>query len=217
MRPVSDRKSRSRAAARQEVRPARDLPKVQPGTARRGAKPAKQSFLAWLMPSRTIIAMTCTGAVITLLLALLVTGVLGRSFQGMKLATDTVVNDAGFTIRNIVIKGHQRTPYTTIEAALDLRQDQSIFAADLTAARARLMALDWVASAEVVRRYPDSITVTILEKRPFALWQVPTGTNGGGAIAVVERNGRVITTQGIEPFAHLPKLVGAGAPLEAGS
>jgi cell division protein FtsQ len=212
MRPVSDRKSRSRAAARQAVRPARDLPKVQPGTARRGAKAPKPGFLARLMPSKTIIAMTCTGAVITLLLALLVTGVLGRSFQGMKLATDTVVNDAGFTIRNIVIKGHQRTPYTTIEAALDLRQDQSIFAADLTAALARLLALDWVASAEVVRRYPDSITVTILEKRPFALWQVPPGATGGGAIAVVERNGRVITTQGIEPFARLPKLVGAGAP-----
>lgn len=213
MRPVSDRKSRTRAAARQAARPTRELPKVQPGSGRRrGAQPEKEGLLARLMPSKLVIAMTCTGAIVALLLALAVTGILGRAFQGTKLAADTVVNDAGFTIRNIVIKGHQRTPLATIQAALDLRQDQSIFAADLTAARARLMALDWVASADVVRRYPDSITVSIVEKRPFALWQVPSGLPGGGAIAVVERNGRVITAQGIEQFARLPKLVGAGAP-----
>ena len=212
MRPVTDRKTRSRAAARQAVRPARDLPKVQPGTARRGAKPARQGFFARLMPSRTMIALTGTGAVITLLLALLVTGVLGRAFHGVKLATGTVVNDAGFTIRNIHIRGGQRTPAATIAAALDLKPEQSIFAADLAAARARLMGLDWVASADVVRRYPDSISVAIVEKRPFALWQIPPNASGTAPIAVVERNGRVITTQGVEQFVRLPKLVGAGAP-----
>jgi len=64
----------------------------------------------------------------------------------------------------------------------------------------------------VVRRYPDSISVAIVEKRPFALWQIPPNASGTAPIAVVERNGRVITTQGVEQFARLPKLVGAGAP-----
>jgi cell division protein FtsQ len=212
MRSLTERKGRSaRSAARQAARPLRELPKVQPGTARRG-KPAKQGLLARLMPSKTMMAMAASGSVIVLLLALLVTGVLGRAFQGAKLAADTVVNDAGFTIRNIHINGGQRTPAATIAAALDLRKDQSIFAADLTAARARLMALDWIASAEVVRRYPDSIHVAIVEKRPFALWQVPPDAAGNAPIAVVERNGAVITTRGVEQFARLPKLVGAGAP-----
>ncbi len=212
MRPVSDRKSRTRAAARQAVRPTRELPKVQPGSARRRGQAApKEGFLARLMPSKTMVALTGTGAVLALLLGLFVTGVMGRTFQGMKLATDTVVNDAGFTIRNIHIAGGQRTPGETIAAALDLRRDQSIFAADLTAARARLMALPWVSSAEVVRRYPDTIHVAIVEKRPFALWQPPANA----PIAVVERNGRPITTQGIEEFVRLPKLVGEGAPVAA--
>jgi cell division protein FtsQ len=188
------------------------LPKVQPGNARRG-KAQKESLLARLMPSRTMIALTVSGSVIVLLLALLVTGVLGRAFQGMKMAGDTVVNDAGFTVRNINISGGQRTPAATISAALDIRKDQSIFAADLTAARARLLALDWIATAEVVRRYPDSIHVSLVEKQPFALWQIPA--DAGGSIAVVERNGAVITTSGVEQFARLPKLVGAGAPKAA--
>jgi cell division protein FtsQ len=210
MRPLTERKGRSsRSASRQAARPVRELPKVQPGTARRG-KADKPGLLARLMPSKFLLAMTATGAVLVFILALLVTGVLGRAFQGAKLGVDTVVNDAGFTIRNIHISGGHRTPAATIAAALDLRQDQSIFAADLTAARARLMALDWIGSAEVVRRYPDSIYVTLVEKRPFALWQVPS--DAGGMIAVVERNGAVITTRGVEQFARLPKLVGAGAP-----
>jgi len=209
MRPVMDRKTRSgaRGGARQAARPLRELPKVQPGAARRG-KPAKPGWLARLLPSKTMFALTGAGAVLALLLGLLVTGVLGRAFQGVKLAADTVVNDAGFTIRNIHIAGGQRTPAETIAAALDLSRDESIFAADLTAARARLMALPWVASAEVVRRYPDTIHVSIVEKRPFALWQPPANA----ALTVVERNGRPITAQGIEPFIRLPKLVGAGAP-----
>ena len=155
MRPVTDRKTRSRAAARQAVRPARDLPKVQPGSARRGAKPARQGFFARLMPSRTMIALTGTGAVITLLLALLVTGVLGRAFHGVKLATGTVVNDAGFTIRNIHIRGGQRTPAATIAAALDLKPEQSIFAADLAAARARLDTYEAVIQQTDVLFYGD--------------------------------------------------------------
>lgn len=215
MRPVSDRKSRSRAAARQAARPLRELPKVQPGAARRRGEPKKEGFLARLIPSRTMIALTGTGAVLALLLGLLVTGVLGRAVQDVKLGADMAVNDAGFTIRNIHIAGGQRTPGETIAAALDLRQDQSIFAADLTAARARLMALPWIASAEVVRRYPDTIHVAIVEKRPFALWQPPPDAAGSPPVAVVERNGRPITTEAIEQFFRLPKLVGAGAPLAA--
>jgi cell division protein FtsQ len=211
VRPVSDRKTRSRAAARQAVRPARDLPKVQPGTKRRG-KAKKQSAFARLMPSRAMLAMAGAGTVLVLLLALAVTGVLGRTFHGVKTGANVVSADAGFSIHSIHITGERRTPAATIAAALDLHESQSIFSADLAAARARLLALDWIASAEVVRRYPDSIYVTLVEKRPFALWQAPPDASGEARLAVVERNGGVITLKDVESFARLPKLVGAGAP-----
>jgi cell division protein FtsQ len=214
MRPVSDRKSRSRAAARQAVRPARELPKVQPGTARRG-KRKKQGRLSALLPSRRMLALTAAGAVLALLLGLLVTGVIGRAIHGLGTAADTVSADAGFSIRAIHITGQRRTPVATIAAALDLHENQSIFSADLAAARARLLALDWVASADVVRRYPDSITVTIVEKRPFALWQAPPDARGTARLLVVERDGGIITGRDLEGFSRLPKLVGAGAPAAA--
>ena len=65
---------------------------------------------------------------------------------------------------------------------------------------------------DVVRRYPDAIFVTVVEKRPFALWQTPPDAKGEAKVAVVERSGSVITTQDAEKFSKLPKLMGAGAP-----
>lgn len=215
MRPVSDRKTRSRAAARQAQRPARDLPKVQPGTKRRGQAPKEESFFARLMPSRAMIVIAATGTVLLLLLSLAVTGVLGRAFHGVKTGADIASADAGFSIRSIHITGERRTPAATIAAALDLHEKQSIFSADLAAARARLLGLDWIASADVVRRYPDSIFVTLVEKRPYALWEAPPDASGTSHLAVVERNGAVITFKDVESFARLPKLVGAGAPAAA--
>jgi cell division protein FtsQ len=147
--------------------------------------------------------------VLVLLAALFVSGVIGRTIHNVHSATDRLVAEAGFGISEIHLAGNSRVPPETILAALGMQPGGSIFAADLPAARARIMSLDWIASADVVRRYPDAITVNVVEKRPFALWQSPDG------IAVVERAGSVITTRNVENFSHLPKLVGAGAPLAA--
>ena len=95
-------------------------------------------------------------------------------------------------------------PPETILAALGFEPGQSIFGADIHAARARLEKLDWVASADVKRRYPDDISVHIVEKLPFALWQSPAG------VFVVERDGKIVTAKGVEEFRRLPLLLGEG-------
>jgi cell division protein FtsQ len=137
--------------------------------------------------------------------ALLASGYIGRTIRAIERFNDQLIADAGFGIAEVRISGNSRTPPETIAAALGLAPGQSIFGADLGAARARLMALDWVADADVRRRYPDAITVHLVEKLPYALWKSPNG------LYVVERSGGVITNKNLEPFAHLPVLVGAGA------
>ena len=164
---------------------------------------------------RPILLMTLGLVIFAAIAALFASGSIGRAIHGVSNAADTVSADAGFSIRAIHITGQRLTPVATIAAALDLHENQSIFSADLAAARARLLALDWVASADVVRRYPDSITVTIVEKRPFALWQAPPDASGVSRLLVVERNGGIITGRDIEGVAPLPKLCGAGAPAAA--
>ena len=62
------------------------------------------------------------------------------------------------------------------------------------------------ADAEVRRTLPGTVSVHLIEKRPFALWRTGTGFD------VVERSGAVIVKAEPEAFKHLPVLVGAGAP-----
>ncbi|HZQ39339.1 MAG TPA: FtsQ-type POTRA domain-containing protein [Rhizomicrobium sp.] len=156
-----------------------------------------------------ILWMSLAALVFVVLAVLFVNGAIGRTIHNARGATNRLVAEAGFGISEIHLTGNSRVPAETILAALGMQPGGSIFAADLPAARARIMALDWIQSADVMRRYPGAIYVNVVEKRPFALWQSPDG------IAVVERSGKVITTQNVEPFRRLPKLVGAGAPEQA--
>jgi cell division protein FtsQ len=151
-------------------------------------------------------------AVLVLLAALFASGIIGRTTHAIGRGIDTMTADAGFGISEIHITGNRRTPYSQVLEVLAMKPGQSIFSADLWQARGRLARLDWIASAEIHRRYPDAIFVNLVEKRPFALWQAPANAKGEALIWVVERNGRLITAHEIEKFRRLPKLAGAGAP-----
>jgi cell division protein FtsQ len=211
MRSVNiERKSRTvRATRAAPARAKRELPKVQPGSVR---KDEKSGLLARLMPRRPMMLLICVVTVLVLLGALLASGVIGRTVRGINRGIDAVVANAGFGISEIHITGNRRTPYNQVLEVLGMQPGQSIFSADLWSAQGKLRHLDWIASAEIHRRYPDAIFVTLVEKRPFALWQMPPDAKGQTPIAVVERSGAVITTREVEKFRRLPKLLGAGAP-----
>ena len=221
MRSVSvERKSR-KAGRAQAVRPAsrgRELPSVQPGSARRSKGPEILAGLVdrlSLFARRPMMAMCGVLAVLVLLAALFASGVIGRSIGAVNRTIDAVTANAGFGISEIHITGNRRTPYSQVLEVLGMKPGQSIFRADVWQARNRLARLEWIATAEVHRRYPDAIFVTLVEKRPFALWQAPTDAHGEAPIWVVERNGKLITTRDVEKFRRLPKLVGSGAPAAA--
>jgi cell division protein FtsQ len=188
---------------------------VQPGSARRARPPGFLRRLAGRIAAffaRPMLLLAASLVLLALIAGLLVSGVAGRAVHGVKNGALGVVGDAGFGVYVIQITGNRRVPTGTIFAALGLKAGQSIFFIDLPAARARILALDWIASVDVVRRYPDAIFVSVVEKRPFALWQTPPDAKGESKVAVVERSGGIITTQGTDKFSKLPKLVGAGAP-----
>jgi cell division protein FtsQ len=63
----------------------------------------------------------------------------------------------------------------------------------------------WVESAHVERRLPGTILVRLTERQPFAIWQHQ------GRFAVIDRGGKVVTTEMLDAFGPLPLVVGAGA------
>jgi cell division protein FtsQ len=136
--------------------------------------------------------------------ALFIGGYVGRAVHRSSETFSALIDDAGFGISQVHLAGNRRVPPESILAALGFEPGQSIFEADIHAARSRLERLDWVAAADVKRRYPDDISVHVIEKLPFALWQSAAG------LYVVERNGRVITAKGVAEFRKLPLLLGEG-------
>ena len=130
----------------------------------------------------------------------------GGQISTVLVGTREVLNAAGFAVGNITITGNERTSADAVHAALGFAEGDSIFTVDPQEVRTRLMELPWAADVVVRRSYPGSVAITLIEKRPFALWH--DGTN----ILVVERSGAVILGQQPQSFAHLPVLLGEGAP-----
>ncbi len=149
-----------------------------------------------------------TGALLVaaFIAALFAGGYVSGAFRSVGRGADTMVAGMGFGISAIHLSGNTRTQPSAVIAALGFEPGQSIFGADIQAARARLLALDWVADAQVRRQYPDSIAVSIVEKLPFGLWQSSDG------LYVVERSGRVITRAVAQDYPKLPMFIGNGAP-----
>jgi cell division protein FtsQ len=217
MRPVkAERTSRgSRGAAPVRSKRGGKRPATQRATNKRNTP--RESLFTRLLKSfgrlftfrSPMLALGLGFVALAFLVALLASGMVGRTIRQTKTATDNVLSDAGFGLSQVHLSGNNRVPPETLYAALGYNVGESIFTVDLQAARERLMALDWVADADVQRRYPDSLNVHIVEKLPFALWKADDG------LVVVERSGKTITHNDVEHFAQLPHLAGEGAPQQA--
>jgi cell division protein FtsQ len=76
-------------------------------------------------------------------------------------------------------------------------------------ARERIESLPWVASAAVERRLPDTVTITIVERMPIALWQ------HNERISLIDAQGANLGAVAIETAPDLPLVVGGDAPQHA--
>jgi cell division protein FtsQ len=112
---------------------------------------------------------------------------------------------AGLEYRELVLEGHKNTPPDLIRAALGIERGDPMLGFSPVEARARLETIAWVESAHVERRFPGTILVRLTERTPFAIWQHQ------GRFAVIDREGRVVTTETLDAFGPLPLVVGAGA------
>ena len=128
---------------------------------------------------------------------------------GARNAFMTATAGLGMTVENVYSTGHREAKPAAILAALDVKRGDPILDFAPNAARTRLLALDWVESATIERRLPNTIRVQIVERQPFALWQHEQ------RIQMVDRIGTVINARDVPRFGHLPLIVGETAPQHA--
>ncbi|MEG3184070.1 cell division protein FtsQ/DivIB [Novilysobacter erysipheiresistens] len=82
---------------------------------------------------------------------------------------------------------------------------QGFFAVRLDEAQAAVAKLPWVEHAEVRKRWPDVLEVSVVEHVPFARW---------GEAQVLSEHGRIFPATGIEVPAGLPRLHGPESRVE---
>ena len=119
---------------------------------------------------------------------------------------------AGLGINEVMVSGHRYTTDSEIYAALGLERAGSLLRFDVKAARQRIEALPWVRTADVARILPDTLTIRVEERRPFAVWEQ------GDRTLLVDQVGRVLANLagGRSPALALTRIAGAGAPRALG-
>jgi cell division protein FtsQ len=212
MRPVKARDTRSEKAAasgrRGKILSRAPEPRADSRAqrkAKRGSGTRAEGERRFLF-RRPILVLTLILIVAGAAIGLFAGGHVAKAVGRLEAAMVAPFTDAGFAVRNIGLTGEERTAADAAYAALAIGKGGSIFLVRPDEARARLLMLPWVADAEVRRHFPDSVSVHLVEKRPFALWR------NGKDVSIVERSGAVITTAGTERFTHLPLITGPGAP-----
>ncbi|MBV9521317.1 MAG: FtsQ-type POTRA domain-containing protein [Alphaproteobacteria bacterium] len=112
----------------------------------------------------------------------------------------------GLTVANIEVEGRAMTARDTILRAVGAARGTPTLAVSPPAVKARLEELPWIRSAAVERRLPDTLHIRIVERTPLAFWQ------HRGKLALIDREGAVVTDEHLERFANLIIVVGDDAP-----
>jgi len=117
---------------------------------------------------------------------------------------------AGLRVTDIVIQGRDMTSESQVLTALGVSRGDPLLGFSVAAARERLDQLPFVDHATVERRMPGTVLVSLVERRPYAVWQ------DHGRFVLIDRKGAIVESHGMtgkdaDAFAELPLVVGPGA------
>lgn len=118
-------------------------------------------------------------------------------------------SERGFVVSSVLIEGRVHASPESLKDAVSVRRGDPIFGFSLADLRTRIEAISWVRTARIERRLPDILYIRLEERQPVALWQKD------GELALVDREGVVLDTKGLERFSNLPMVAGAEAQFHA--
>ena len=142
-------------------------------------------------------------------LVLLITLATGHRTQRLanaaNVAFDNELGQFGFRLKTVHVQGASPMATADIVKAAGLYQDQPLLGMDLEALRHRVEAVGWVKQARVIRLLPDTLVLSVVERKQLAVWQ------HAGRSYVIDDHGQVIPEADASQFAALPLIVGEGA------
>lgn len=187
------------------------MPAVKKGTRRAKKAPSVIDRVTTIFEEYTVAGIA--GSIVILGLIAIVLWA-GGYFAMVGRAADRMANAAavagGLEVRRVTLRGAHQTAHREITDALGPVLGASIIHLSLDDARARIEELGWVRSAAVTRLLPDTISISVREREPAAVWQMK------GVLYLVDNTGAIIREVDAGEYANRPLIVGAGAPEAAG-
>ena len=113
-------------------------------------------------------------------------------------------------VDHVRVRGLEHLTAAEVESAADVHPGDAIVWLDPDRAARDLEALPYVGRASVTRAWPDTVRITVHERRPAAWVQ------GAGVKVLVDGSGRVLETVDAPP-AGLPQLLGTKVVPPAGA
>ncbi len=122
---------------------------------------------------------------------------------------DVAARMVGLSIGDVTVSGIVELNPTEIIQVAGIDPKGSLPFFDAGEARERLLAIPMVKEATVRKFYPNALSITVVEREPYALWQ------NHGDVFVVAQDGTPIDRFSDARFARLPMVVGEGANKKA--
>jgi cell division protein FtsQ len=122
---------------------------------------------------------------------------------------NAIANSLGFKITTVAINGRKQLSQDEVLAIGGVNGRSSLLFLDAAAVRDQLKANPWIADATVIKFYPGSLEIDIVERSAFALWQKD------GKLSVIADDGAVLEPYLQRRFLSLPLVVGKGAETHA--
>jgi cell division protein FtsQ len=145
------------------------------------------------------------------------TGDYGKLRAGILSIVDISQKNSGAVLETILLDGHQYTPKEEILAAVTGKETHGkvyigypMMKIDLWHIKNSLEKLTWIKHASVTRQLPSTLSISVLERQPMALWQ------NNGKISLIDSDGEIINETNLEKFSNLIILVGSNVPYHAG-
>lgn len=142
-------------------------------------------------------------------------GVVLVALAGLSAGAAWLLTSPRFAVTEVTVVGASRLTPEEIVTASGIGAGTNLFRLDQTAVLARLVSLPLVRRADVTRRLPNRVTLTVEERRPFTLahagrlhWIDEQGVSLGAESRAVAPDAPVITGLGAADLA----ATGDGAP-----
>lgn len=186
----------------------------------------RQHLLDVKVRARKVAAKRTQGALFLTCILILVGSVLGGVVFGAKNALNTLFfANPDYAVKTIEVHADGTLTRDTILKAVGLSEGANIFSISLPGVQEKLANLPQVEESHVKRILPDTLAISIQERRPVA-WVVPAGANlsafNFANAYLVDHRGILLKTRSLPPeYLGLPLIIGVdvsnylpGQPLE---